>query len=172
MDSPSRTVVIVIIGGVGSFLGSVIGALLVAFVQVFGTYYMPDFALAFMYLIMLTVLVVRPGGLLIMSTLNRTARSYLLGIIAAEYVLRWLPPSGYVPLLEDPVGNLKLMVLPTLTVGAAMSALVMRQTRTAMLQVLSQDFIRTARAKGVSEARIVLRHALRNALIPVVTVIA
>jgi branched-chain amino acid transport system permease protein len=58
------TFVIVIIGGMGSFLGSLIGALLVAFVQVFGTYYFPDFALAFMYLIMLTVLVVRPGGLL------------------------------------------------------------------------------------------------------------
>jgi branched-chain amino acid transport system permease protein len=58
------TFVIVIIGGMGSFLGSLIGAILVAFVQVFGTYYFPDFALAFMYLIMLTVLVVRPGGLL------------------------------------------------------------------------------------------------------------
>ena len=58
------TFVIVIIGGMGSFLGSMIGALLVAFVQVFGSYYFPDFALAFMYLIMLTVLVVRPGGLL------------------------------------------------------------------------------------------------------------
>ena len=58
------TFVIVIIGGMGSFLGSLIGAVLVAFVQVFGTYYFPDFALAFMYLIMLTVLVVRPGGLL------------------------------------------------------------------------------------------------------------
>jgi branched-subunit amino acid ABC-type transport system permease component len=56
--------VIVIIGGMGSFLGSLIGALLVAFVQVFGTYYYPDFAIAFMYLIMLLVLVVRPGGLL------------------------------------------------------------------------------------------------------------
>jgi branched-subunit amino acid ABC-type transport system permease component len=58
------TFVIVIIGGMGSFLGSLIGAVLVAFVQVFGTYYFPDFALAFMYLIMVTVLVVRPGGLL------------------------------------------------------------------------------------------------------------
>jgi branched-chain amino acid transport system permease protein len=58
------TFVIVIIGGMGSFLGSLIGAILVAFVQVFGTYYFPDFAMAFMYLIMLTVLVVRPGGLL------------------------------------------------------------------------------------------------------------
>jgi peptide/nickel transport system permease protein len=95
----------------------------------------------------------------------------MLLIILFSLVLRWLPPSGYVPLLQDPVGNLKLMILPTLTVGAAMSALVMRQTRTAMLQVLSQDFIRTARAKGVSEARVVLRHALRNALIPVITVI-
>ena len=56
--------VIVIIGGMGSFLGSLIGALLVAFVQVFGNYYLPDFALAFMYLVMLLVLVVRPGGLL------------------------------------------------------------------------------------------------------------
>jgi len=95
----------------------------------------------------------------------------MLLIILFSLVLRWLPPSGYVPLLQDPVGNFKLMILPTLTVGAAMSALVMRQTRTAMLQVLSRDFIRTARAKGVSEARVVLRHALRNALIPVITVI-
>ena len=56
--------IIVIIGGMGSFLGSLIGALLIAFVQVFGNYYLPDFALAFMYLVMLLVLVVRPGGLL------------------------------------------------------------------------------------------------------------
>jgi peptide/nickel transport system permease protein len=95
----------------------------------------------------------------------------ILLIILFSLVLRWLPPSGYTPFFSDPVGNLKLMILPTLTVGMAMSALVMRQTRTAMLQILSQDFIRTARAKGVSELRIVLRHALRNALIPVITVI-
>jgi len=95
----------------------------------------------------------------------------MLLIILFSLTLRWLPPSGYAPLLSAPVENLKLMILPTLTVGMAMSALVMRQTRTAMLQILSQDFIRTARAKGVSETRVVLRHALRNALIPVITVI-
>ncbi len=95
----------------------------------------------------------------------------MLLIILFSLTLRWLPPSGYVPLFTAPLENLKLMILPTLTVGMAMSALVMRQTRTAMLQILSQDFIRTARAKGVSETRVVLRHALRNALIPVITVI-
>jgi peptide/nickel transport system permease protein len=85
--------------------------------------------------------------------------------------LGWLPPSGYVPFFEDPVQNLKMMILPALTVGTSLVALVMRQTRTSMLEVLSQDYIRTARAKGVSNARMLVRHALHNALIPVVTVI-
>jgi len=85
--------------------------------------------------------------------------------------LGWLPPSGYVPFFEDPVQNLKMMILPALTVGISLIALVMRQTRTSMLEVLSQDYIRTARAKGVSNVRMLVRHALHNALIPVVTVI-
>jgi peptide/nickel transport system permease protein len=85
--------------------------------------------------------------------------------------LGWLPPSGYVPLLSDPIGNLKLMIMPAITVGLPLSAVVMRQTRNSMLQVLSQDYIRTAEAKGLRTARIVFRHALRNALIPVVTVV-
>jgi peptide/nickel transport system permease protein len=85
--------------------------------------------------------------------------------------LGWFPPSGYVPFFEDPIRNLRLMVLPSLTIGTAFAALVMRQTRASMLQVLTQDYIRTARAKGLSEPRVVLRHALRNALIPVSTVI-
>lgn len=85
--------------------------------------------------------------------------------------LGWLPPSGYVPIFVDPVENLKLMILPALTVGTSLVALVMRQTRTSMLEVLSQDYIRTARAKGVSRTRLLVRHALHNALIPVVTVI-
>lgn len=85
--------------------------------------------------------------------------------------LGWLPPSGYVPFLVDPVRNLTLMILPTLTVGSAMAGLVMRQTRSAMLAALGQDFVRTARAKGVAEPAVVLRHALRSALLPVVTVI-
>jgi peptide/nickel transport system permease protein len=83
----------------------------------------------------------------------------------------WLPPSGYVPLWVDPGRNLTLMILPSLTVGGAMAGLVMRQTRSAMLQTMGQDFIRTARAKGVPESVVVLRHGLRSALLPVVTVI-
>lgn len=85
--------------------------------------------------------------------------------------LGWLPPSGYVPFFEDPAQNLRLMVLPAVTIGTAFAALVMRQTRASMLQVLTQDYIRTARAKGMSEPRVVLKHALRNALIPVSTVV-
>ncbi len=85
--------------------------------------------------------------------------------------LGWFPPSGYVPFFEDPLGNLKLMVLPTLTVGSAMTALVMRQTRASVVQSLSQDFTRTAYAKGASELRVLWRHALPNALVPIVTVV-
>ncbi|HMR32604.1 MAG TPA: ABC transporter permease [Geminicoccaceae bacterium] len=95
----------------------------------------------------------------------------ILLIMLFSLQLGWLPPSGYVPLTVDPLQNLKLMILPTLTIGTAMAALVMRQTRTSMLQVLSEDYVRTARAKGAGEPRVVIRHALRNALIPVITVI-
>jgi len=84
--------------------------------------------------------------------------------------LRWLPPSGFHPFLSDPLTNLKLMVLPVLTVGTSMAAIIMRQTRSSMLEVISQDYIRTARAKGLPEHQVVLSHALRNAMNPVVTV--
>lgn len=93
----------------------------------------------------------------------------ILLIMLFSLTLGWLPPSGYVPFTVDPIANLKLMILPALTIGSAMAALVMRQTRTSMLQVLSQDYVRTARAKGASERRVVYRHALRNALLPVIT---
>jgi len=83
----------------------------------------------------------------------------------------WLPPSGYVPFTEDPLQSIKLMILPTLTVGGAMAGLVMRQTRTSMLGVLSADYIRTARAKGATETRVVIGHALRNAMIPILTIV-
>lgn len=95
----------------------------------------------------------------------------VLLIMLFSLTLGWLPPSGYVRFFEDPVQNLRLMVLPSLTIGTAFAALVMRQTRASMLQVLSLDYIRTARAKGLSEPRVVLKHAFRNAVIPVVTVI-
>ena len=85
--------------------------------------------------------------------------------------LGWLPPSGYVSFWTDPLANLERMILPSVTVGAAMAGLVMRQTRSAMLGALGADFVRTARAKGVPEGQVILRHALRSALLPVVTVI-
>jgi peptide/nickel transport system permease protein len=95
----------------------------------------------------------------------------ILLIMFFSITLRWLPPSGYVPLWVDPLTSLKLMIMPTITIGTAQAALVMRQTRAAMLGVLSQDFIRTARAKGAGEFRVIAGHALRNAMVPVVTVV-
>jgi len=95
----------------------------------------------------------------------------VLLILALAVGLGLFPPSGYVAFSLDPLGNLRHIVLPALTIGLSFAALVMRQTRAAMLQVLSQDYIRTARAKGLRERRVVMHHGLRNALIPVVTVI-
>ncbi|MDE1993618.1 MAG: ABC transporter permease [Rhizobiaceae bacterium] len=95
----------------------------------------------------------------------------LLLIMFLSVKLGWLPPSGYTPFFGDPLSNLRLMILPVLTTGIAEVALVMRQMRASMLQVLSQDFIRTARAKGAGEIRVVFGHALRNSIIPVATII-
>jgi peptide/nickel transport system permease protein len=83
----------------------------------------------------------------------------------------WSPQMNFVPFTVDPVQNLKQMILPSLILGTALSAITMRLTRTMMLEVLRQDYIRTAWAKGLSERLVVVRHALRNALIPVVTLI-
>ncbi|MFN8532909.1 MAG: ABC transporter permease [Dehalococcoidia bacterium] len=86
-------------------------------------------------------------------------------------VLRLLPASGFVPLLGDPGTNLRLMVLPALTLGTGLAAIIMRQVRSALLDVLQQEYVNTARAKGLPEGRVIRQHALRNALIPVVTII-
>jgi peptide/nickel transport system permease protein len=91
---------------------------------------------------------------------------YLLAV-----VLRWLPPSGYVPFSEDPAQNLIRMIMPAITLGLGLSAVLMRQTRSSLLEVLHQDYMTTARAKGLAQKAVVLRHAFKNALIPVVTVI-
>jgi peptide/nickel transport system permease protein len=95
----------------------------------------------------------------------------ILLIYLLSLKLGWLPPIGYTPFLDDPVDNLKKMIMPAITLGTALSAIVMRMTRSSLLEVLDQDHVRTARAKGLSEARVIQRHALRNALIPVVTVV-
>ena len=83
----------------------------------------------------------------------------------------WSPEVKFVPFRQDPLHNLSQMILPALILGTSLSAVTMRLTRTMMLEVLRQDYIRTARAKGLSENLVVTRHALRNALIPVVTLI-
>jgi peptide/nickel transport system permease protein len=83
----------------------------------------------------------------------------------------WLPPIQYVPIWEDPLQNLSQLIWPALATGYRYSAVATRMTRSAMLEVLREDYIRTARAKGVMEKLIVNRHALKNAMLPVVTVI-
>jgi peptide/nickel transport system permease protein len=82
-----------------------------------------------------------------------------------------LPPSGYVPFAEDPLLNLKAMVLPTFVLGTHSGGLLARYVRSSLLEVLGQDYIRTARAKGLSERAVVARHAIKPGMIPVVTVI-
>jgi peptide/nickel transport system permease protein len=92
----------------------------------------------------------------------------LIIIIGVELDL--LPVLGYVPIWEDPVENLKHMALPVIAISLTTTALLMRQTRSAMINVLNDDYIRTARAKGLPARAVLLRHGLRNALIPIVTV--
>lgn len=84
---------------------------------------------------------------------------------------RWSPELEYVPFFENPLQNLSLMIVPAILLGLSMSAVTMRMTRTMMLEVMRQDYVRTARAKGLSEVAVILGHALRNGLIPVVTLI-
>jgi peptide/nickel transport system permease protein len=85
--------------------------------------------------------------------------------------LKWLPASGFVPFWEEPVRALRFLALPAFTLGAYVSAVLARFTRAALLETLYQDYVRTARAKGLGERAVVGGHALRNALIPVVTVV-
>ena len=93
----------------------------------------------------------------------------ILMILLFSVQLGWLPASGYVSPFEDLSANLAAMIMPAFVLGNAIAAVLMRHTRSAMLQVLSADYVRTARAKGLSERTVVLRHALRNALTPIIT---
>ena len=92
-------------------------------------------------------------------------------ILLVSVKLGWLPASGYMPLSEDPVQSIKVMLMPAFVLGTAIAATLMRHTRSAMLSVLKSDYVRTARAKGLRERVVLIKHALRNALVPVVTVI-
>jgi peptide/nickel transport system permease protein len=101
--------------------------------------------------------------------------SFLMGVLLL-YVfsvwLGWLPSNGRVALLEDPVDSLRHLALPAVTLGLGLAAVLARYTRTAVMSVMGQDFIRTARAKGLSQYEVVYRHALRASLVPVVTISA
>jgi peptide/nickel transport system permease protein len=90
-------------------------------------------------------------------------------ILLFSVTLGWLPASGFVSPFEDLKANLAALIMPAFVLGNAIAAVLMRHTRSAMLQVLSSDYVRTARAKGLSEPNVILKHALRNALIPVIT---
>src|SRR6185369_9485973 len=93
----------------------------------------------------------------------------IMMILLFSVSLGWLPASGYVSPFEDLRANLASMIMPAFVLGNAIAAVLMRHTRSAMLQVLSSDYVRTARAKGLDERVVVLKHALRNALTPIIT---
>src|SRR5689334_2900589 len=95
----------------------------------------------------------------------------VLDVTSAAVAAPWMPPIDYVPIWHDPIRNLSMAILPALTVGYRYSAVTMRMTRSAMLEVLREDYIRTARAKGLVHRLIINRHALKNALLPVVTLV-
>ncbi len=98
--------------------------------------------------------------------------NFWLGILLILFVsveMGWLPPSGYVSPFEDWRQSLATTIMPAFVLGNSIAAVLMRHTRAAMLQALNQDYVRTARAKGLAEGKVVNKHALRNALIPVVT---
>lgn len=95
----------------------------------------------------------------------------ILLIYGLAIFAKLLPPSGHVAFTEDPRANVAHLILPAITLGLGIAAVIMRQTRSALLEVLQQEYIVAARAKGLSNRKVVLRHALKNALIPVITVI-
>ncbi|HSB69756.1 MAG TPA: ABC transporter permease [Candidatus Methylomirabilis sp.] len=108
------------------------------------------------------------------SILGLSIPAFWLGtlyIMLPAIWFRWTPPIDYVPFVQDPVGNLRQFILPALSVGYYLSAITMRMVRSQTLEVLQQDFIRTARAKGLGARAVIVRHALRNALIPAISVI-
>ena len=94
-----------------------------------------------------------------------------LTLLFTSLVFSWVPPVSWISPVVDPLGNLEQMLLPAAALAVQLMAIEMRMTRTTMLEVLSQDYVRTARAKGANERLVTYRHALRNALIPVISVI-
>ncbi len=109
----------------------------------------------------------------ITTLLGISAPNFLLGILLMllfSYKLKWLPPVGYEKFTEDPVQNLKSMILPAVSLSLPLAAVMMRNTRSAVLEVLNQDYVRVARAKGLAPKRVLLRHVIPNAALPIITI--
>jgi peptide/nickel transport system permease protein len=110
----------------------------------------------------------------VIALIGLSIPGFWLGTILILFVslqLKWLPPVGFISLLDDPWRGAQTLLLPSIALGTALAAFVMRMVRSTLLEVLRQDFIRTARAKGLRERAILYGHALKNAFIPVLTVI-
>ncbi len=139
--------------------------------------------------VVLAVLIAFPLGVLSGirsgSTINHVARVFsqfgvsvpdfwmgIMAILLFTGVLGWLPPSGYVALTDDPLGWAAHVIMPAATIGLVTASILTRFIRSSVLEVLAEDYIRTANGKGIKRRRVVTRHVLRNALIPVVTVVA
>ncbi len=112
--------------------------------------------------------------LMVLSISGAAIPNFFLGILLIllfAVVLRWLPSGGFVPIREDPVAHFKAMIMPSFALGFSSAGLLARLVRSSMLDVLNEDYIRTAQAKGLPQRMMVVRHGLRNALIPAITVI-
>jgi peptide/nickel transport system permease protein len=115
----------------------------------------------------------RDAAIRVLATLGLSLPAFWQGtvlILLFSIYLGWMPSLHWVPFTRSPAANLAIMALPALTLGTATAAMITRMARSSMLDVLGREYVRTARAKGLSEGRITFRHALRNALIPIVTV--
>ncbi len=113
-------------------------------------------------------------GANILALIGLSVPHFWLGLLAILYLsvaTGLFPASGFVPVLQSPIGNLHHIILPALILGTGLAAVIMRQTRSSMLDSLSADYVRTAKAKGLSNRVVIGRHALRNSLIVVVTIV-
>lgn len=111
----------------------------------------------------------RIGGLIGLSIPSFWLATLLL--LFTSRVFGWVPPLNYISPLDDPIGNLSQFILPAISISVFTMAIVMRMVRATMLEVLGQDYVRSARAKGVGRRTVIAKHALRNALIPVITIV-
>lgn len=172
----------VLVGDLGSsyFLGKSVAAAI-------GEYIQPTLSLALLALIFSLLIAVPLGiraavnrggfadkGLTLYSLLGITVPGFLLSlflVLLFAVKLKWLPVSGYAPISNGLWEFLKYLILPAISIGVLMSAIIARMVRSSMLEVMNQSFVKTARSKGLSERKIVYKHILRNALVPIITVV-